>query len=118
MSEEKPAPRSDFSKVMQRQWQEEQLQLEVAELKEQVKKKDQKIEAMQAEKLKLGEKAVKMQEAYEKQLKEWKAKHAQVHKDLDQKEEELRRLRKEVNVLKAALEEEQNKGLFARVFRK
>lgn len=118
MEENKPkSPQSDFSKIMQQQWKEEQLLSEIENLKDTLRGKDNKI--IELEKL-LKEREDLILKIRD-QLANSQKSFLQKIKDLEQKSNENENLcttlKKENNVLRAALEEEQNKGILQKIFK-
>jgi len=119
MEEQKPkAQQSDFSKIMQQQWKEEQLQAEVEELKDGIKSRDKRIAIMENT-IKEREALVsKMKEQFTTANKELLTIKQNLEIAVREKDEQIQKLKKEVNILRVALEEEQDKGVMQVMFRK
>lgn len=103
--------KADFTKVVQRQWQEDQLREEIQRLIDTLKAKEKHIkeleDALQSTNLKtkqLEEELTSQITEKEKQLKEKTA-------QLVEKDEIINNLKREISSLRVALEKERNKSL-------
>lgn len=104
-------PKADFTKIMQKQWQEDQLREEIQRLIDTLKAKEKQIKELE-DNLKSANFKIKQMEGEftavmaekEKLLKERSA-------QLIDKDEVLNNLKREVSSLRIALEKERNKSL-------
>lgn len=119
MEEQKPkAQQSDFSKIMQQQWKEEQLLSEIEELRDQVKSKDKRIEILENTIKEREAQIYKMKEQFTTANKELLTIKQNLEIAVREKDEQIQKLKKEVNILRVALEEEQDKGVMQVLFKK
>lgn len=119
MEEQKPkAQQSDFSKIMQQQWKEEQLLAEIEELKDQVKSRDKRIAILENTIKEREAQIYKMKEQFTTANKELLTIKQNLEIAVREKDEQIQKLRKETNILRVALEEEQDKGVMQVMFRK
>jgi len=119
MEEQKPkTQQSDFSKIMQQQWKEEQLLAEIEELKDEIKAKERQIAVLENT-IKEREALIsKMKEHFTTTNKELLTLKQNLEIEVKEKDKQIQKLKKEVNILRVALEEEQNKSLWQVIFRK
>lgn len=119
MEEQKPkAQQSDFSKIMQQQWKEEQLLAEIEELRDQVKSRNKRIEILENTVKEREAQIYKMKEQFTTANKELLTIKQNLEIAVREKDEQIQKLKKEVNILRVALEEEQGKGVMQVMFRK
>lgn len=119
MEENKPkAQQSDFSKIMQQQWKEEQLLTKIEELKDQIKSRDNRLAILENTIKEREAQIYKMREQFTTANKELLTIKQNLEIAVREKDEQIQKLKKETNILRVALEEEQNKGVLQVLFKK
>lgn len=104
-------PKSDFSKIVAKQWQEDQLKDQIAKLEEEKEKMRREIQALQSA---LAERDKQLQELHAAATREVDARNTHI-KNLEQtlqsKEDMIASIKRDSNMLRTALEEERAKSL-------
>ena len=105
------APKSDFSKIVQKQWQEDQLKDQIARLEEEKENLRRELKAVKSA---LDEREKQFQELHAAATREVDARNTHI-KNLEQsiqsKDDLLSSLKRDNNMLRAAIEEERSKSL-------
>lgn len=103
-------PKSDFSKIVQKQWQEDQLKDQIAKLEEEREQARRKIQQIESQ---LAERDKQIQELHAAATREIQARDEHIKKmenALQSKEDMIASLKRDINITKTALEEERSKS--------
>lgn len=104
-------PVSDFSRIVRKQWQEDQLREELEDLKGMLKQKETELMRLQVELKEEKKKRESIEKKATEMINSYKSKIKELEKTVSEKEREIQFAKRTANVLKNALEEERQKGL-------
>lgn len=108
---EEAGPKSDFSKIVQKQWQEDQLKDQIAKLEEEREQARRKIQQIESQ---LAERDKQIQELHAAATREIQARDEHIKKmegAIQSKDDMIASLKRDLNITKTALEEERSKSL-------